>query len=234
MSDVCSQCGDSYESIGIHWSKSSCEYPDLSQRQIEVLTGLIMGDGSVNRRENRTPRVECEMITKEYLQYLDKDVFPFLGRGVKLRKTAEESAAECRDSGFSEGAKAENYSDVYRWYTRSNLNFNVFSNWYNSGKKTFPKNLKLTPTILKHWYCCDGCYANKNSKDYITFAISNERENRGKIESMFEEISFPIDYWNERKREDGSWKCDISFNKRKSNDMLVWMGKPLPGFEYKW
>jgi len=121
MGDFCQQCGNEYQRIGTHWShpNSSCSHPSFTDHQQEIITGLLMGDGSIdNSRKN--PRIETQMISPNYLEYI-ADEFGVLGSEVSLAMTAAENAKAKRDSGFSPNANAENYSDVYRWCSMSHV-----------------------------------------------------------------------------------------------------------------
>ncbi|AGM11380.1 homing endonuclease with LAGLIDADG motif [Halogranum tailed virus 1] len=220
--DVCQDCGAPKKNLGNHWALSSCNYPELTQEQVEVTIGLLLGDGSLILQDNRNPHIQCGMVTKEYLQYLD-DIFENLSTGVKFQQSATDSARNAMDSGLVDNAEPENYSDVYYWKSRANPNFEQFSDWYTERGKVFPEDIELTPTVLKHWYVGDGNY-NKSSK-VIKIACSNEYENWDKLTNYFKNAGLPLpkDYKQEA----------ICFDKSGSDELLEYMGEPLPGFEHK-
>lgn len=234
--DTCDQCGKCFEHIGGHWGsyQTSCKYPKLTDNQKEVVTGLMMGDGSLDRLSSKNPRIRCSMTAKEYLLHLDREIFPVMGTGVKKVKTAEESMLDNmnRDSGFESSGNIENYNDIYSWCTRRNENFNEF-NWYKSGEKVFPEDIELTPTILKHWYCGDGTRATTNRNSYIRIAASNESDNKDKINKIFKRAGFSVSNWNEGSGQ-GHTPAAICFTVDESEKMWHYMGEPLSGFEYKW
>lgn len=112
MSDVCLGCGNEYEIIGSHWSRSSsCEFPSFTQHQSEMAVGILMGDGTINMC-NKNPSLEVQMTSPNYLEHLASE-FGILGGEVSLHRTAEENAKLKRDSGFRPNADADNYSDIY-------------------------------------------------------------------------------------------------------------------------
>lgn len=234
MSNICHSCDNEFERLSSHWARSSdCTHPKISAKQKEVLTGVLMGDGSVDRSSNN-PRFSCSSVQKEYLEYLDS-LFPIIGLGVKLHRTAEQCVERDIDSGFNKSAKEENYSDIYRWRTMCHPDIQQFSNWYNSGEKSFPKQLSLTPTILKHWYCCDGSYAD-GVRNVIEIGVSNEIDEKDKIKSMFQDSGLGEPSWNICKRagnRDGM-NGKIYFSSKSTDRLFDYMGEPLPGFEYKW
>lgn len=225
MSVSCHCCKLEFEQISNHWRQSSeCNYPDISDTQKEVCVGLIMGDGTVANPKDANPYLQCINTNKEYLEYLD-GVFDLLGTSVRFHMSAEEKAEENKESGFHESANKGNYSDQYIWKTRCSPKFKHFSEWYSSGEKVWPDEIQLTPTTLKHWYCGDGCWNNNGTSNCISIALKNEIDNKDKVNKMFKKIGFEISNWN---------KHEIQFSVSESNKLWNYMGKPLPGFEYKW
>jgi len=97
MEKVCNQCGNEYQLIGGHWSQSSdCSHPSFTQHQKEIIIGLLMGDGWIDRHGNKNPYLKCEMVSENYLQHIDKN-FGVFGNGVSMRMTAAESAEKVRE-----------------------------------------------------------------------------------------------------------------------------------------
>lgn len=229
----CPECGNNYEAMGIHWNSSPTHRPNISKYQKEVITGLLMGDGSINR-SHKTPFLEVNMTSKNYLKYLD-DIFGILSTGVKYRISAKNMAKKDRERGFNSEAKEENYSDQYRLKTRSHPELQQFANWYSTGEKVWPADIELTPTVLKHWYCGDGYWFNKNNQKSIRMAMSNEIGNENKINEIFTNVGLPQpSTYSSSERKDGSKTFSASFTVKSSNTLFEYMGKPLPDFEYKW
>lgn len=226
----CEECGNEYERISHHWSANPDHQPEFTEEQWQILTGIVMGDASVHPGR-KTPKVLMQLTVPEYLEYLN-DKFGVLGTGVKLYKNAEEQAKRIKASGFSPNADPENYKDVYQWHTRTHPSLSELREWYASGKKVFPPDIDLTPTVLKHWYVCDG-YLAKNMKR-IVISISNEHERRHEISEMFARVDLPTPSYDIQTRKDGSIKCNARWPSSRMGALLDYMGEPLPGFEYKW
>ena len=222
----CPECGNEYQQIGTHWRYNSDHRVQFTQKQQEIIAGLLMGDGSLYRG-NKNPYIQCDMISKNYLEFLH-DEFGILSNGVKFHISAEDNAQRSRDSGFSPDAKAENYSDQYRWTTISHPQLHNW-NWYGTGKKVWPADIELTPTVLKHWYCGDGHFNNAGSNKHIQIAMSNESENTEKVTEMFKRAGFSTSNYNIIGN-----VCDLTFTVDESQRIFDYMGDPLPGFEYKW
>jgi len=227
---ACPECGDEYKSLGNHWQHNESHRPALTPKQKEIAVGLLMGDGTIHRKG----RIQCKMITKPYLEYLDRQ-FGCLGTGVRFRKTAEESAKENRDTGFSPDAKAENYSDVYGWQSRAHPHFKELRGWYATGEKVWPESITLTPTVLKHWYCGDGSWNSSDRNNYITIGMANEIKNTEKVDRYFERAGIPLpSNYCIYEGKDGSTNCIARWSVEDSKELWEYIGKPLPGFQYKW
>lgn len=204
---------------------SECDESELSKTQKQILTGLLMGDGTLANR-NKTPYLQCTMTNKEYLEHLSA-IFPNSSK-VTLSKTASKSAAENRKSGFSNSAQKENYSDVYRWATISRKSLKNYSKWYKEEGKIFPKDIKLTPYVLKHWYVCDGGLVYKD-RESIGISLVNEKENKSKINSYFRNQNLPApSHYNESKG-----RCKAVWTKKDSKKLFNYMKTPVKGFEHK-
>jgi hypothetical protein len=222
----CNSCGDTYKRIGSHWVQSDCDYPKISEYIAEVITGLLMGDGSLSNREGN-PTLVCQCTEVKYLEYLNS-IFGDLSSGPpRLHVTGDELLEQ---NGEFLGATDESeYSDQYRWQTRRNPNLSKFSHWYD-GSKNWPNDIYLTPTVLKHWYIGDGNYNYHGTNDYISIGVNNERNNVDKINNMFKRSSLPKpNRWNE-----SIDKVEIVWNKHESKELLDYMGSPICGYEYKW
>jgi len=194
----------------------------LSTR-VEMLTGILMGDGTVDR-SGTNPRLKIEMTNKAYLNYVD-NLLGNMSTGVRLVQTSEESAERMRSTEFRPNADSQNYSDVYRLTTRRHPSFVKFSNWYNSGEKIIPK-LELTPTILKNWYVCDGHLDKRdNSRPSVIFGITNEYERSDKLEQMF--IEQGIDANTTKSK-------NLRIGVDHTEKFFEFIGEPVDGFKYKW
>ena len=235
MSVICEQCDKSFEQLGKHWShNSSCTYPNFSNEQNEIISGVLMGDGCLNIKKNKKSRLVINMTNKEYLSYVSNK-FGRFSNGISLARSASESFKQAVNSGFSPNAVKENYSNVYRLEIMSHPEFQHFEKWYKTGKKVWPKNIDLTPTTLKHWYCGDGHFDNSGSNRFIEIEMSNESENTDKITNIFESSGLPEpSNYSICSRENDRVDCTAQFTVSQSNRLWKYMGNHLPGFEYKW
>lgn len=228
MSSICEYCNTDkeYERIGKHWYYSPSHRPNITETQHEIVTGLVMGDGCIDKRGDNA-NLKVSMINKRYLDYLDK-LFGPLSQGVHKKSTAEQAA----EHSIVEDADPKNYNKLYEFRTTVHPELNRYNKWYQSGKKIW--NLeKITPTVLKHFYVCDGCLKESNS---ITIAMSNEIDRRESFETLMEEAGLPSpSNWNiyERKVYGGK-HCKAQWTKEQTMSLFEYMGEAPPGFERKW
>lgn len=213
--------------LGSHYGSSPDHRPALSDEQHDIITGLLMGDGHINRSK-KTPNLRAEMINKEYLQYLDNK-FPHISLGVTKSRTSSQQAKNHRDSGFNTDASSDTYSDCYWWETMAHQELFEYADWYESGEKTFPDNIEISPTILKHWYVCDGGLNDGSIRIYL----HNERNNKDKIQRYFDSVCKDNIAWSEVDRGNRS-HTSINFTRRDTDHLLSYMEGPLPGFSRKW
>ena len=236
MTRICPGCGGEFSQIGQHWAMSSCDHPKMSEKQKDTLRGLLMGDGNIPvTQERKNYYLIVKMISKPYLKHLSDVCFPVLSNEVRLEQTAAESARGARKSGFSPGADPEDYSDIFALGITAHPWINNLTDWYSTGEKVFPPELELTPTVLKHWYCCDGSLDRSDNSPIAEISLCNEEGNKEKIKEIFCSVGFKNLKWcvNERKRRSGR-RVKVRFNREETKDLFGYMGSPPPGFRYKW
>lgn len=185
-----------------------------------------MGDASIcNYSGEGNINFQIVVIEEKYLDYLDEKL-GWLSAGVSMANTAAENAET--SSQFYGSGCVENYNETYRLATRRHPQLGNWAEWYESGEKVFPNEINLSPTVLKHWYCCDGHLQNNECRGIMCISMSNERGNKNKIESYFKNAELPIPKWNESNNQ-----FVARWNVSKTEELMNYMGKPIPGFDYK-
>ena len=173
------------------------------------------------------------MVSKNYLNYIDK-IFGKFSLGVHVKETPEEAVKRRRKSEFLSNGYKEDYKTVYRWMSMAHPEITKFSEWYSTGEKVWPKDIELTPTVLKHWYCGDGTYVNRN-QGHIQIAMLNEVNNTQKVDSMFKNSGLPVpSNYNISTKDGEKVTCGATFTVSQSEKLWEYMGEPLPDFDYKW
>ena len=235
MSVECPKCDYEGEHIGMHWTRSKdCSHPPLTTKQRDVIQALVMGDGSVEL-SNANARLSVVMSSKEYLEYLDKVVFGLLSTGVRISKTAEESASCARKSGFRPNAESENYKDLHVLRTRRHPDICDFITDNGRSNMAWPLWYDISPTVMKHWYASDGWYRTDNGHRYMAISTNTDVVGKDRLVSMFADSKAPnpnrvdvtpTDY--------NTTKLKLIWSVDGSEEMFEYMGNSLPGFEYKW
>lgn len=211
-----------YERIGTHWTLS-CEHPQFTDRQWELIAGTLMGDGTVVQNEqNKYPIFKLAMTTREFLEWFD-DEMGILSTGVSLFETGSDNASRAKKTGFTTTVNEENYNDMYVCRSRTLPDLVPFREWYRSGEKRFPDRLELTPLVAKLWYCCDG-YSKQTNPPVATLGVANEIDRKEYLRNLFDDAGFSITF------DDKS----VVLSTDESRRFFDWIGDPLPGFEYKW
>lgn len=226
MTTACPSCSREFKRLGSHWARSECERPSFTERQTEILVGILMGDGDIHGRANKNPHFRVRMTNRKFLSYLH-DCFGILSTGVFLDRDAEYQYNQAAESNHEKFAvtNREEYSDLYGLRTRSHPELHDLKRWYSTGQKRFPNNLTLTPTIAKMWYVCDGWLAQeKDSRPRVMIKAANEADRVKYLQELFTEHGFDPHFT----------RTELQFTTDETERFLEWIGSPPPGFRYKW
>ena len=115
----------------------------LSEEQKSLIIGSVLGDGYIRHligRKDAFLEINHSFKAKEYVDY----------KYQVLKDICESSPKER----FTDELKTKK---AYRFYTKQHKDItDIFSQFYRSGKKIIPRNLKLDPCIMAIWYMDDG------------------------------------------------------------------------------
>lgn len=208
-----------YTSPSHHWRRSGCEYPTPTARQHEIITGSILGDGTIYQPSNGNAWYAVDNTQEDYLQWLDNQLGVFTN-GVKLVKTSSELAE-------SRSGSAEDYSNIYRIQSKRVPYFSdLYEKWYPAGNKMIPQEFSLSPLKLTLWYVDDGNvrYLDKDTHTPLPkISINNWMSKKNMVESLFKEIGL-----NPTIR---GHKLHICADE--SDDFFEYIQCGVPGFPYK-
>lgn len=217
--DACPDCGNEYDRVGTHLSASSCSYPDLSSYQIDVLTGLLLGDGDVERRGTDKPKFRVRSTQRDFLSHIYNIMEPH-SCSITLNSTSEYAAKQY-------GGDLEDYNDSYQFRTISSPVFKHFANWYDGSKKEIPNSIEIDQNILKYWYVCDGSLSGGSVRIYTS----------DMTDSIDRIIDLIVDDFNFRSsvfdRPNGKRESYIYLPSEETSKFLA-KTEPLAGYEYKW
>lgn len=134
-----------------HAKSDYLDLPELTPRQHEVLTGSLLGDGSMSATGKHSARFsEGHSLKQEgYLQWKMHELEPFVSSSFPTTKTDRLTGKVFHGAGF-----ATHGCRQLRPY---------YDSFYGSGKRVFPEVLsgRMTPLVLAIWYMDDGSIANK-------------------------------------------------------------------------
>ena len=128
----------------------------------------------------------------------------------------------------------EDRSTQYALRTIAHEELERYASWYESGKKAYPDDLKLTPLTAKMWYVCDGTLAWSNTESprhtptpSASFACWNERDRLNWLVSLFQEQGF------DARARITDKTASIHIPNTETPEFLDWLGAPVPGYGYK-
>lgn len=213
----CPYCGRWYSGLTIHWAKSRCPYPQMTERKDDLVKGLMCGDGGLNMGNNNS-MVEVSMTNKTFLQWLHEQL-GWVSTNVVMDNTSVQSW------GGISSCDVTKHHDVYGLYTRRLPQFGEYEHWYEGDGITFPEDLSLTPLAMKMWYISDGGLMwDQCSHATVLFTSSNEKDHPDAITRVFEKHGITIGHSGKNFRVPAG-EVELFFD-------LV--GEAPPGFEYKW
>lgn len=217
---VCQDCGSEKERLGQHLAMSNCQYPIFN---VEIIDGLLLGDGDLHQN-SKNASLRVRNTNKRWLEELS-EIIP-QSYGPRYVKSAEELAQRDNESGFNEGADASNYKDVWSWQTvKTEQLSKQRERWYDGSDKRVPKDLELTPSVVRHWIAGDG-NANWTNSNFacVRFGRVDERDDELLV-SKFQRLGF------ESAHRVGN---SIRFSVEESRMLLKWSAPAPRGMDYKW
>lgn len=220
----CPRCSGRYRHLVKHWNNSSCDRADPTTQQLRILAGLLMGDGTL-LRDGRSVGIGVEMTNREYLEWVDARLGIF-STGVELKHSKQDQLQRARRSSLESVRESNSVRPTYLLLTRKHPTFDRFRRWYASGSKRYPLDRDLTPTVVRHWYCCDGTLsiAESAKRPRATIVCTNEADRAAEIMRLLADAGFDPHHRNGR----------FQFSTTETTRLLNWIGPAPPGFEYKW
>ena len=210
----------------------------LTPKRLEVINGCLLGDGwlsKVNKFSDFSYPSFCKKnIHLDHIKFVAEKLFDDPKKAT-IEKIIEYS--ECN------GYKWTNEAYNLRTFAYKDL-LVLFKEWYpehNNYKKVVPRNLKLTPTVILHWFLDDGSsYKSKrfkkngelvNDKAIITLCTDcfclNDQKRLCNQFLKFGIIAKPTPIRNKR------WRIIIT--QSQSQKFFSLIGPcPVPSMAYKW
>lgn len=137
----------------------------LTNKQRELIVGLLLGDGHLETQNDRTYRLKVEHSIKQknYVDWLYQNFSEWIGQSPKAR------------SKDSFGKKLISYG--FTTYSSGSLRF-YGQQFYFKGKKIIPKMIRklLTPQALAIWFMDDGSWKSNRHKTYIIHSLGYDKQ----------------------------------------------------------
>lgn len=225
----CPVCEKPFKQLGCHWRYKPEHRPSFTNKQLNIIRGILMGDGCLDTT-SKNPRIKVECIEKEYLEYLEREFGSLSSTNDVYKSMASEKSRIINEDSKYINTENCSFSDLYTWKTKTHPELYSFAEWYENDTKIFPENIKLEPTVLKHWYAGDGSYTEY---DRFTIVTSNESESKQKINSYFEEKKLPKPKWVTTQKDEGCI-THLRWTVEESKELFEYIGSPPPGYAYKW
>jgi hypothetical protein len=148
----------------------------LTNKQREILVGLILGDGHLETLNNgRTYRLKVEhsIKQKDYLDWLYLNFKEWINKFPEVRNRT------------SLGKIVQTYG--FTTYTSGILRFYA-QQFYQNGKKIIPKmiNKLITPQSLAIWFMDDGSIKSKEHKSFLIHAYGYTKNDLVLIQKVLE------------------------------------------------
>lgn len=186
----------------------------LSSEAIKWLDGELLGDGCLFSQSIYSARFIYASKYLEYIQYVSNTLKSFgIKQSGKINKRYHKNM-DC-------------YTYQYSSLTYAEL-LPIHLKWYPEGKKIVPKDIKLTPLVVRQHYIGDGHLAHpKNSRPYIrlctnSFSISD-------VERLITQL-IKLGYKAVRQLSNNS----IYISTQSTKDFLNYIGKcPVKCYQYK-
>jgi hypothetical protein len=200
----------------------------LSDEQINIFNGCLLGDAYLGKSTGCNSGNYCfrlKSITEEFITTV-KDVLPF-----KWCKDYVRPAKKALIKG-----KLCNCNTSFECISRTDKTITRLANqWYPEGKKIIPKDLVLSPSVVKYWFYGDGCTSwTKNRFTAVQLTLCTDSftyEECLFLQNLFRDIDIEVRIFNLRTNQ---YRLSIQ-NVKNINNFFDYIGEcNIKSFQYKW
>ena len=192
----------------------------LTQIQKDVLTGALLGDGSLIIHKNgKNAYFQYLSKSKQHVKYIANYFNDII------------TPAGIYNRAYCDGRTNKQYFySAFRTYANKTFT-DIYNEWYINKKKIIiPKNLQLNSTICLIWYIGDGGIISAKQSEFIkisTHCFTKESQ---------EEILLPqLKDFNASLMKTDNNQYFIYIPHRKEADFLEYIGQcPFSDYQYKW
>lgn len=190
---------------------------EINSHTNDVIIGSLLSDGCINNSNGGKNYFWTHTsINEEYIDFLINDTMldlhKFSNKSIKFLSTITNKEYTAKKS--------------YTFKSMASVSFTKYRNdWYPVGKKIVPKDIKITPTILLHWYLGDGFISDSNGITLATDSFDFDSLDFLIYELNNLDLHPYINYLRNR----------IIIPNKRVLEFLNYIGKcPIKCFDYKW
>ena len=204
-------------------------YTAFTPHQHEVIDGLLLGDGSITANDpNRASILRLTTIASEFRDHIITVLDPLTFGPIHTTAAGD---------GIIEG-RIIHAKERYRIRSRSDWALTSFSKrWMPNGLKSIPKDLNITPIIMRYWFYGDGSTSwggrPKQHHNTVRFTLCTDSFSLEECNCLVNLVDNATNIrLNVNRCQTGSRLC-VS----RSNDvryLLDYMAPTLKCFDYKW
>lgn len=150
---------------------------------LEVMDGLLISDGSISSSEGQKyHRFSIASSQQEFMIYCHGFLIPFNPSVVKFKKAL--------GYGRNKGYEKSRYSFCTAFHpliTKQRLR------WYEEKKKIIPKDIKITPLMLRMWYYGDGSIVTNKETNTCLVRLSTDGFDKQDVDFVIKRLKEQID-----------------------------------------
>ncbi|MFA5238294.1 MAG: hypothetical protein WC476_01125 [Phycisphaerae bacterium] len=188
--------------------KSRGNFKEFSKEELAALDGHLLGDGCLARSNGFSSKFSSSLKYQEHCQYM-MDGVGFEGRFNYDKKQSLHIITSLA------------YANLLPQRER----------WYPEGNKIVPKDIKLTPDLVRRWFIDDGCHSiRKRASNSLMFCTCNFTiEDVNFLSEMLKELGFKANT-----RIETGYPV-IRFSTKSISDFFDYIGPPpIECYSYKW
>lgn len=212
---TCPDCGKDYEQIANHWQFNPDHRNTLTERQHQIVQGLVLGDGHIHNQAVNSKLI-VGSTSRSFLEWLQEQ-FPVISGDVRVSKSVDELIEmNEKNSHVDVSVTDADYSKMYRWNTVSHPDLNEYTNTHESVDV-------LTPLSTKVWYVSDGTLAESGTSWRPQFRVTDD-ERLSYVAGLLRDVGFTVT--------ESSGNCYIK--QGETEQFFEYIGEPIPSFDDKW
>jgi len=192
---------------------------NLSIEAIHWLSGELLGDGSLRKISCHSALFHYGSQYKEYAEYVRDTLKSFgIEQAGKINKHKHKKF------------KTINYQYASLAYPEL---LTIHKKWYPKGKKIVPRDIVLTPLVLRQWYIGDGSLV-KPKKGKPSIILCTCGFTVYDVNWLMKQLRH-LGYWAIRQKSINTIRISSCHSNKTVNDFLNYIGEcPVECYKYKW